>query len=102
MKKRETKVIGECRYEITQCGAIDGAEGLLRLKKLGADTGGDVDKLINKMSAEDLRYFCDLFSKNTRLIKIVNGKPIASELVNDFDDHFAGEGYYDMVQWLLA
>lgn len=106
MRKRETAEIGAFKYEVTQLNATDGADGILKVQKIMAAANGDMDQALGAMSQEDLRYFTKLFTNSTRLISTKHNdetgedKLVAVPLSSVFDNHFAGEMLFDMLQWL--
>lgn len=98
---RQTKVFQTelHAYQVTQLAADkEGRSALLRAQRLAVQATGGLETLVAGLSPEDLDYFCDLFSKYTKLVREDGKKPV---LASVFVDHFSGgDGWFELVKWL--
>jgi hypothetical protein len=113
MLKRESKIIGDTEYAVTQLDAIRARRVFLRLAKLLAPLAaelGDTDKgvsneklfralagAVRAATDEDVDYFCDQFAAAT---DVVQGSK-SPKLSTIFALHFVGDRFADMFDWLL-
>lgn len=106
MRKKEVVEIGSFKYEVLQLNTTEASDGLLKVQKLMAEAQGDLDKAVGMMSPEDFRFFQKAFANQTRLITTKTdeetglSKTTAVPLAGVFENHFAGDMLFDMLQWL--
>lgn len=106
----ETKQIGSYKYTVTQLDALKGRRAFTRLMRIAGpalgelagaktDIGSAIEKLVERLSEDDVDHFCDLFAKVTSVSggDFENRSP---QLDTIFAKHFAGQ-YLELVQWLV-
>lgn len=110
--KQESKLIGQHTYKVTQLDALKGRRAFTRLVKLlgpafasmgdgddDAKVARGISALVDRMSEDDVDYFCDVFAE---LTEVSGGsyKKASPQLDTVFATHFAGN-YFELTQWLI-
>lgn len=103
MRVPKTEVINGVTYTLMQCGAVQGRKAVVRLLKIIGPAyavlqeSQSIEKglvaLVDRMSEEDMDYFCELLAANT----MIGGQTLSGV----FEEHFVGK-YGDLARWLIA
>jgi hypothetical protein len=103
--RQEEKDIGEYRYRVTQLDTLTGIDVAARLvTKFGSalrDGNSDntfqaVGAIAEKLTAEEIKYYVNLFASRTEVIFPDGREPYLKDILAI---HFAGR-YGDLVEWL--
>lgn len=102
--KQEEKTIGEFTYKVTQLDAMTGIDVIARITtKFGSALKEDGDggwqaagAVLEKLTAEEIKYYVNLFAGRTFVVCPDGREPVLKDVLAT---HFAGR-YGDMIEWL--
>lgn len=112
MFQTDEKQIGGYKYRVTQLDALKGRRAFTRLMKVVGPAIGELasgkaddiapalEKLVTRLSEDDVDHFCDLFARVTSVSGGDLKEGLSPQLDSIFAAHFSGR-YLEMAQWLI-